>query len=454
MTDDDFEDEPEGPEVIAERAILGTAIQSSDAAAQALALLRPEFFSRNAHRVVFEAVERLADAGDKVEPASVMTELARAGMLAKVRAPGMGDGGAFLHSLAQHAGSIAYHAPVVTAAARQRNIQAALASCRQIAASEGFDPAAHPEQIRKIIEDATAYAEASPLRPNSETVLEVLDALENAADPGLPTGYPDLDDAIGGLRPGEVIVIGGRPGDGKTLVALCIADHVASHLRVPVLFASLEMTEEELTRRRISAAAKVPVHDIVRHQVSDAQWERIFQAKDRLLDTLLFIDDTDQASLGHIRGQLRAMARSGNPARLLVIDYLGFMAAPRAESRQQAVAELTKGVKGVAREFAIPVILLAQLNRGLESRADKVPVLADLRESGEIEQTGHIVILLYREDARNPESPRAGEIDLVIRKNRQGPLCTVTLLFQGHYGRVVSFESREWTPASALGGKP
>lgn len=451
---DEYAPEQVPAEVIAEWAVLGSAIQSAAKAVEALAMLSPEHFSRNANRAVFEAVGRLTDSGWRPKPddgpeawpQAVLGELARTGTLARVGGPGLGTGGVFLHSLMERAGSITFHAPVVVAAARRRNIAATLESCAQIAAGDGFDPDVHLEQIRTMVEDATAFAAPEVLRPNSETVTEILDSLESATDPGLPTGYLDLDDAIGGLRPGELIVIGARPGSGKTLAALCIADHVGTRLGLPVLFASLEMTEEELTQRRIAAAAKVPLHHIVRHQVSDFEWGLIQRAHDRLMDTSLYIDDTSQASFTHIRSRLRAMDRAGHPAQLLVIDYLGFLAAPRAESRQQAVAELARGAKGVAREFAIPVLLLAQLNRGPESRHDKRPVSSDLRESGEVEQSADIVILLHREDIYERESPRAGEIDFLITKNRQGPQTTVTLAFQGHYGRIVDM-SPAWSPS-------
>lgn len=445
--------QPDRPEIISERAVLGAAVQSSAAAAEALALLRPEFFSRTAHRVVFEAVGRLEDEGFEVDPdldpktafqSAVLAELARAGMLSRVGAPGLGTGGAFLHSLMQRAGSVAYHAPIVAAAARQRHLRAALESCAQIADSDSFDPDVHLERIRALIDDAAAYAAPAGLRPNSEAVLRVLGAIEEGADPGVGTGYPDLDDAIGGLRPGALVVIGARPGCGKTLLGFCIADHIGTRLGLPVLFASLEMTEDELTERRIAAASKVPLHDIVRHQLSDYEWEQIRRAQDRLLDTQLYVDDTSKASLSHIRGRVRALARAGSMPRLVVIDYLGFIDGPQSESRQQAVAALARGAKNLAREFAIPVILLAQLNRGPEHRSDKAPVSSDLRESGEIEQTADIVILLHREDANEPQHPRAGEIDLLIRKNRQGPQTVLTMAFQGHYGRIVSM-APDWS---------
>jgi replicative DNA helicase len=377
--------------------------------------------------------------------------------MARVHGDDMGTGGAFLHSLIRRAGDIGYHAPRIRAEAVRRDMQAALLSCEQITRAADWDPETALEAIRKRIDDAgSTLADRKVLRPQSETVYEVLDALENQEDPGLPTGYADLDEAIGGLRPGELIVTGARPGVGKTLIGLGIADYVGTRLGLPVLFSSLEMREEELTHRRIAAAAKVPLHSIVRHQLAEGDWGRIARAQDRITGTRLYIDDTPAIGPAHIRNQLRALARSGNEARLLVIDYLGYMAAPKAESRQQAVAELARQSKNIAREFAIPVVLLAQLNRGPETRHDKRPAPADLRESGEIEQSADIILLLHREDAYERESPRAGEIDVIIAKNRQGPLCTITMCFQGHFGRIVGMSREdipegEWTASTVIG---
>lgn len=448
---------PDDPVAASERALLGTVIQSADAAREASAILTAEHFASPAHQLVYEAVMRLTDDGQPVEPASVLADLAHTGTLTKVGAPTLGVGGAFLHSLIERAGSVGYHAAVILAAHQQREVQLAIISCRQIAEQDSFDPDVHLDEIRKRIEDVTSYAGPGLLRANSETVPEVLDSLDSGTEPGLRTGIADLDEATGGVRPGEMLVLGARPGIGKTLVALCMADYVGTELRLPVLFSSLEMTEEELTQRRIAALAEVPLHNIVRHCVTEAEWKKIHDANPRLLDTRLHIDDTPHASLAHIRSRLRAMDRTGNAARLLVIDYLGFMAAPKAESRQQAVAELARQCKNIARDFDVPVILLSQLNRGVEGRHDKKPQLADLRESGEIEQSADIVILLHREDAYTTESPRAGEMDLLVLKNRQGPQCTVTVAFQGHYGRVADMSAARyrdgsgWTPSSAIG---
>jgi replicative DNA helicase len=439
---------PEDPAVISERAVLGTAVLSATAAHEAAAVLRPEHFRLGAHELVFRAALKLADGGQPVEPASVLSELGAAGQLTRVGDRDLGTGGAFLHSLVERAGDIGYHAPKVLAAWQQRNVATVLRSCAGIAAAQDFDPDTHLDRIRKLIEDATAFTGTTALRPQSETVLDVLGSLEDGIEPGLKTGYEDLDDAIGGMRPGELIVVAARPGGGKSLLGLCIADYVATDLDLPVLFASLEMSNEELTQRRISAVARVPLDHIVRHQLDDHDWHRIARAQGKLTGTRLVVDETSRQSLSHVRGQLRGMDRTGTPAALLVIDYLGYMAPPEAESRQQAVAALARGAKDIARDHGIPVILLAQLNRGPEHRQDKRPIPADLRESGEIEQSADIILLLHREDQYEPESRRAGEIDVIVSKSRQGRQCTVALSFQGHYGCIRNL-TRNWSPSEA-----
>ena len=439
---------PENTVIASERAVLGAVIQSAAAAHEAAAILQPEHFCHGAHELVFRAAVKLADDGRPVEPATVLSELGAAGRLVSVSDRDLGSGGAFLHSLVQRAGSIGYHAAKVRAAWQQRNVALVLKSCEGIAAAPGFDPGTHLDQIRKLIEDATAFTGTTALVRQSDAVLEVLDSLEDGIEPGLKTGYPDLDDAIGGLRPGELVVVAARPGGGKSLLALCIADYVATDLDLPVLFASLEMSNEELTQRRISAITRVPLDHIVRHQLAEDDWHRIARAQDKLTGTRLVVDETSKQSLSHIRGQLRGMDRTGNGARLLVIDYLGYMASPDAESRQQAVAALARGAKDIARDHDIPVILLAQLNRGPEHRQDKRPISADLRESGEIEQSADIILLLHREDQYEPETKRAGEIDVIVSKSRQGRQCTVALSFQGHYGRIKNLD---WSPSGGRG---
>jgi len=237
------------------------------------------------------------------------------------------------------------------------------------------------------------------------------------------------------------------------------ANHVGVKLGLPVLFMSLEMSQEQLTERFISAQAQVSLTRIRRHELDEGDWDRVQRAHSRMASSKVRIDDTPHASLADIRARLREMART-EPARLLVVDYLGLLAEPKGTEgrRESAVAALSRGLKLIAREFDIPVVALAQLNRNAEQRHDKRPQLSDLRESGAQEQDADIVLLLHREDAYDRESPRAGEIDVIVAKQRQGPQCTVTLAFQGHYARMVDMAppaaagDESWTPTRVLGG--
>lgn len=452
----------------AERAVLGTIITSRTAAEAVTAILDgDDCFASAIHQAVYAAVryltenglpltvEHLTKGGQSVDVPSVLRRLA----VAEQGVWRSGQAGVILAGLIECATpSYAAHAQTVLRAARQRRTLAALTSALQIASGPGFDPDDGGDMILKLIGDATAGTVKADLRTQDEILTGVIDQLERGIEPGLRTGYSDLDRVLGGLRPGTLIVVGARPGMGKTIIGGGIAEHVSARLGLPVLFASMEMTAEELMLRRMAATATVPLDSLVRHSLSDGDWDRLNRAHDRLAGSALIVDDEDHVSLAHIRARLRGMERAGNRARMLVIDYLGLFREPKAENRQNAVAELARGCKHLAREFAIPVVLLAQVRRAAESRTDKIPGLSDLRESGEIEQAADVVLLLHREDYYERESPRAGELDVIIAKNRQGPQTTVTLCFQGHYGRIVGMApedcdtGREWTPTSMVGG--
>lgn len=241
---------------------------------------------------------------------------------------------------------------------------------------------------------------------------------------------------------------------GKSLTGAGIAGHVALGLGLPALLVSMEMRAEDITLRLISAEAKVPLWALTHQQATQDDWERVVKVAEPIAASPLAVDYDPWCSLMSIRSRLREMQRDGTPARVLVVDYLGLMEPPAAENRQTAVAALSRGLKRIAGEFEIPVIALAQLNRGPEMRADHRPLLADLRESGAQEQDADVVILLHREDAYDRESPRAGEIDLIVVKNRTGPMATITAAFQGHYGRIKDMarigESEENWSASRL----
>ncbi|MEU1433991.1 DnaB-like helicase C-terminal domain-containing protein [Streptomyces sp. NPDC005786] len=270
------------------------------------------------------------------------------------------------------------------------------------------------------------------------------DVLERAITPPthadrIPTGFMDLDEVLnGGWAPGQLVVVGARPAMGKSTIGVGFVRAAAITNKIPSLFESLEMSKGELGTGIVAAEAQVALHHMKRGIVAEdpSATQRMARAAQKMAAAPLRISDGALLSLPALRARVRNLVRTAG-LRLLVVDYLQLMQAPAAESRQVAVSALSRGLKLLAKEFSITVIVLAQLNRGPEQRTEKKPMVSDLRESGAIEQDADIVILLHREDAYEKESPRAGEADLILGKHRGGQTCTITTAFQGHYARFV-----------------
>ncbi|MGW6946137.1 replicative DNA helicase [Streptomyces xanthophaeus] len=253
----------------------------------------------------------------------------------------------------------------------------------------------------------------------------------------IPTGFTDLDSLFcGGWEEGKLVVIGARPAMGKTTSALGFARAAAIRHGIPTLVESLEMSRDELADSIACAEARVALHHLKMGLATDDDLVRLASAAQRINPAPLHISDSPTLSMPALRAKVRHLVRTAG-LRLVVIDYLQLMQAPKAESRQVAVSELSRQMKLLAKEFGVTVILLAQLNRGPEQRQERKPMVSDLRESGSIEQDADIVILLHREDAYEKESPRAGEADFIVGKHRGGPTATITTAFQGHYARFV-----------------
>lgn len=425
----------------AEQAVVGAAMADAAAAETLGAIVQPRCFQRPGHGLIFAAALALAQRGGAVDWVAVLGELTRTGELRN--AGGMD----YVHECyAARAPMAAWHAHRIAEDFHRRDTLEQLSRAAQMLGSPAYEPS-DLEQIRKLVDGALTPPQDGARRDMGALVADVIDGLERKEERGLSTGIRDLDEALGGLGGGQVILVGARPAVGKSIVLLGIAAHIAVNLGLPVLLSSLEMSAEEMTLRLLSSLARVPLHSLVQRQVVDSDWERLAKAADRIGPAPLTIDDTPGASLTQIRSALREMDRVTPPA-LLAVDYLQLMGGPKAENRQVAVTDLAWGLKQIARERGIPVLVAAQLNRGPEHRSDKRPLLSDLRESGALEQTADVVILLNREDAYNRESPRAGEIDLDVSKNRQGPQCVITAAFQGHYARVVDMapDHPDWTP--------
>jgi replicative DNA helicase len=278
--------------------------------------------------------------------------------------------------------------------------------------------------------------------PLRDTINQTMEEIERAADrgegmTGVPTGFTDLDTLTNGLHGGQMIIIAARPAIGKSTMALDICRSASiKHGQASVVF-SLEMGRTELTMRLLSAEAQVPLQNMRKGTMREEDWTRMATAMSRISEAPLFIDDSPNMSLMEIRAKCRRLKQK-HDLRLVVVDYLQLMTSgKRVESRQQEVSEFSRALKLLAKEIEVPVIAVAQLNRGPEQRGDKKPMMSDLRESGSLEQDADVVMLLHREDAYEKESPRAGEADIIVAKHRNGPTDTVTVAFQGHYSRFV-----------------
>lgn len=447
--------EPSADLELAEQAVAGYAISSRQAAEEVAEVVRPEYFRKAAHGVMLAAALRLAARGDAVDPLAVLTELVKSEDI-KV----LGGRGEYLHT-AYAAGRLLaptwrHHALRVRAEHARLEFDSALTSALYQSREPGFEFEPSLERLRDRLDAIACPDEGVPLKSMRDLVREVLEGLEKQEDRGLPSPWADLTYALGGIAPGQVAIVGARPSVGKSVVAAQWGAHIAATTGKPVLFASMEMTAPEVAMRLISAKSKVPLINIVRRTMEDADWDRLAKHAEAVSASPLVIDDQVNQSLAHIRSRLRTMAHSeAGPAIMLVVDYLSLLAAPEgSENRQVAVAALSRGLKLIAREFMIPVMVVAQVKRESEKRQGARPTMADLRESGQIEADADIILLLHREDLLNPESARAGEIDVIIEKNRQGPKTTITLGFQGHYGRVVGLAPEDRAPSTPDSWRP
>lgn len=437
---------PGGAVIAAEVAVAGAVIQSKNALSEALDLVQAEdFFS--AARYVFAAAAALLTDNKPIDPAAVFGELQTRGDLARV------GGGSYLGMLVEHAavdGAVAHHARRVADDALRRRINVGLRRGVEISENHAWDPASDVDRIRGLLDEAAVRRIGERPCDVSHDMAALLDDLENppAAPPGVVPPFQDLAALITSFQPGQLAVIAGRPSMGKSVLATDIARRAAIRDGHTTLLFSIEMSKREVLQRMLAAQAKVPLHAIRNYAVKE-NLARLTEAANAISGAPLIVDTPSVCTLEHVRSQLRWLSRSG-PIGIVIIDYLQIMTAPKLPIREQEIATLTRELKLLAGEFNTPIIILSQLNRESEKRSDKRPVASDLRESGAIEQDADIVILVHRDDAYEPESPRAGEADLIVAKNRNGPKATITVASQLHYARFVDMEDP--TPAST--GRP
>ena len=305
--------------------------------------------------------------------------------------------------------------------------------------SAAFDPDDDIAAIQAELDGVVRTSEQSELSTIGELLSDSLirAITEPTIEDRIPTGFMDLDSLLcGGWAPGQLVVVGARPAMGKTTLAQDFIRAAAIANKIPTLMESLEMGKAELSDRILSAEARIPHHHLKQGKATDEDMARATRRAPDIVAAPLHVNDSPILSMPMLRGQVRHLVRTIG-LRLVVVDYLQLMQVAKAENRQQAIADLSRALKLLAKEFGVTVIILCQLNRGPEQRTEKKPMVSDLRESGAIEQDADIVILLHREDAYEKESPRAGEADLIVGKHRGGPTATITCAFQGHYARFV-----------------
>ncbi|WP_432053682.1 replicative DNA helicase [Streptomyces sp. bgisy022] len=338
-----------------------------------------------------------------------------------------------------HPGNAAWYAQRITKKAVAARVVALGYDAVLKGNSPAFDEDVDVAAIQADLDGVVRAPDDADMAPIGDLLL---DSLERATTPPtneqrIPTGFMDLDALLcGGWAPGQLIVVGARPAMGKSTVAADFARGAAIKHKIPTLFESLEMGKDELSDRILCAEARIPLHHLKQGIVSDEDMARAARHAPGIAAAPLWINDGALLSLPMLRGRIRNLVRTQG-LRLVIVDYLQLMQAPKAESRQQAVAEISRNLKLIAKDFGITVIVLCQLNRGPEQRQEKKPMVSDLRESGAIEQDADIVILLHREDAYEKESPRAGEADLIVGKHRGGPTATITVAAQLHFARMI-----------------
>ncbi len=435
---EDFERTPPH-DIAAEQCVLGGMLLSKDAISDVLEVIKPNDHYRPAHQIVHETILDLYGRGEPADAVTVAAELTKRGDIGKV------GGAPYLHTLIASvptAANAGYYARIVRERAILRRLVEVGTRIVQLGYAGDGDADELVDRAQAEIYGVTERRTSDDYLPLSEIMPGALVEIESIGSrggtmTGVPTGFADLDALTNGLHAGQMVVVAARPALGKSTLALDFARAASIKSGLASVIFSLEMSRNEITMRLLSAEARVALHSMRTGQMTDDDWTRLAKRMSEVANAPLFIDDSPNMSMMEIRAKCRRLKQQ-HDLRLVIIDYLQLMSSPkRVETRQQEVSEMSRSLKLLAKELNVPVIAVAQLNRGPEQRTDKKPMLSDLRESGSIEQDADVVILLHREDAYERESPRAGEADFIVAKHRNGPTATVTVAFQGHYSRFV-----------------
>ncbi|MHA8138081.1 replicative DNA helicase [Lactobacillaceae bacterium Scapto_B20] len=439
----------------AEKAVLGAIFLDTESLPEAMQYVQSDDFYKNAHRIIFKAMEELSDRDDKIDLITVSNYLQSNQQLDDV------GGIPYLTELAQSvptASNIVYYAKIV----HNKAIARRLIETATNIVTEGYN---NNDDITTLLDDAESKIlnvsenrDQSGFKIISDVLKESFNEINNLSEnsdnvTGVSTGYQKLDDITTGLHGGELIILAARPAVGKTAFALNVAQNIATQSDQTVAIFSLEMGAEQLVNRMICSEGSIDANHLRTGNLTNEEWQNLVVAMGSLSNASVYIDDTPGIRMSEIRAKSRRLAKEKGNLGLIVVDYLQLIEGGNRENRQQEVSAISRQMKKLANELNVPVIALSQLSRGVEQRQDKRPVLSDIRESGSIEQDADIVAFLYRDDyyerdgdddedgepvGQNDGNSDIGEVEVIIEKNRSGPRGTVKLLFVKSHNKFSS----------------
>jgi len=431
----------------AEQSVLGGLLLDNAAFEKLTDLLNEHDFYRHDHRLIWQHISRLVNLS---RPADVVTVNESLVSMNKAEEAG---GLAYLNALAHNtpsAANIRRYAEIV----RERSMLRKLVAVADDIADMAFNP--QGKEARQLLDEAESrvfkiaqegarnsvgFQEIQPLLSQVVERIDELYHREGGSDiTGIPTGFTDLDRMTSGLQPGDLVIVAGRPSMGKTAFAMNVAEHVAIEQGLPVAVFSMEMGAVQLAMRMLGSVGMLDQHRMRTGKLLADDWPRVTHAVQRMQNAQLFIDETPGLTVVELRARARRLARQCGRLDLIVIDYLQLMSASGAgENRATEISEISRSLKSLAKELSCPIMALSQLNRSLEQRPNKRPIMSDLRESGAIEQDADLITFIYRDEVYNPDSPDKGMAEIIISKQRNGPIGTVRLTFQGSSTRFQNF---------------
>ncbi|MDR2244143.1 MAG: replicative DNA helicase [Burkholderiales bacterium] len=431
----------------AEQAVLGGLLIDNDAMDRIGDVLSPGDFYADAHRLIFDHIQRMTGEGRAADVVTVSDALDSMQKLDYV------GGLAYIGALAQNvptAANIRHYAQIV----RERSVLRQLVTTAGKIADNAYNPLG--KNAAQVLDEAEAdilHIAEQGARGQKQfveigkvlgEVVERIEQLYERDDPsevtGVPTGFHDLDRMTSGFQEGDLIIIAGRPSMGKTALALNIGEYVALHAHLPVAVFSMEMSSTQLALRMIGSVGRLSSQNLRIGRLQQGDWEKLSHALGRLNEAQIMIDETPALNVIEVRSRARRLKRHYKKLGLIVVDYLQLMQTSSiGENRATEIAEISRSLKALAKELNVPVVALSQLNRSLEQRPNKRPVMSDLRESGAIEQDADVILFIYRDEVYNPDTQEKGTAEIIIGKQRNGPIGSVRLTFLGEYTRFENF---------------